>query len=144
MQAMLTATKRRVGTAVRSGIVFLTPALFSACGAAKLGGSGSSQGTVALVVENRGFADVNLYVVRSEGARGVRLGTVNGGATVTFKVRETYLQAGALMQLQARAIGGRSSWTSPIISVSMGGVVKLELIATGATDLSRSQFYIIQ
>ncbi len=119
-------------------------ALLSACSLTKLGGRGSAQSTVTLVVENRGYADVNVYIVRSEGARGARVGMVTGGATVTFKVRETDLQAGGLMQLQARAIGGLSTWTSPTLSVNNGGVVKLDLLAVGTTDLSRSQIYIIQ
>ena len=122
----------------------LVVALLSACSLAKLGGRGSPQGTVAVVAENRGFHDVNVYVVRSEGSRGARLGTVNGGATFTFKVRETDLQAGGIIQLQARAIGGRSTWVSPAMFVSAGMVVKLDLIAIGTTDLSQSQFYIIQ
>lgn len=119
--------------------------LLSACGLnKKFGGRGAPQGTVGVVVENRGFHDVNVYVVRSEGMRGARLGTVNGGATVTFKVRETELQAGGLLQLQARAIGGRSLWSSPTVFASSGMVVKLDLVAVGTTDLSQSQFYIIQ
>ncbi len=122
----------------------LVVALLSACALGKLGGRGSPAGTVTLIVENRGYYDVNVYVVRSEGARGARLGTVNGGATVTLTVRETDLQAGGLLQLQARAIGGRSGWTSPSLYVSAGGVVKLDLIAIGTTDLSQSQIYIIQ
>jgi hypothetical protein len=122
----------------------LVVAFLSACSLAKLGGRGSPQGTVSLVVENRGYHDVNVYVVRSEGTRGARVGTVNGGSTVTFKVRETDLQAGGLLQLQARAIGGRSTWSSPTLYVSAGGVVKLDLIAIGTTDLSQSQIYIIQ
>jgi hypothetical protein len=122
----------------------LIVALLSACSLATLRGKGAPQGTVALVVENRGYSDVILYVIRSEGARGARVGFVNGGATVTFKVRETDLQAGGQLQLEARAIGARSSWTSPSLSVNSGSVVKLELIAVGTTDLTRSQIYIIQ
>jgi hypothetical protein len=122
----------------------LVVVLLSACSLASLGGRGSPPGTVSLVVENRGFSDVNVFVVRTEGVRGPRLGTVNGGTTVTFKVRETDLQAGGLLQLQARVIGGRSTWLSPTLSVSTGMVIKLDLIATGTTDLSQSQLYIIQ
>ncbi len=155
MPVMLPAPKRRMGDvarllrestrlALRHGIMLLVVALLSACSLAKLGGRGTPEGTVTLVVENRGYSDVNVYNVRSEGVRGARLGTVNGGTTVTFKVRETYLQAGGLLQLQARAIGGRSAWTSPTLFVSSGGVAKLDIIATGTADLSRSQFYIIQ
>lgn len=140
------ARRARASTRVawRHSIMLLVVALLSACSLAKLGGRGAAQGTVALIVENRGYYDVNVFVVRSEGARGARLGTVNGGSTVTFKVRETDLQAGGLMQLQARAIAGRSTWTSPTLVVSTGGVVKLDLIATGTTDLYQSQIYIIQ
>lgn len=136
---------RRLVTRLLPRLVpLLVVALFSACSLAKLGGRGSAQGTVAVIAENRGFHDVNVYVVRSEGTRGARLGTVNGNATVTFKVRETDLQAGGIIQLQARAIGGRSTWVSPTMFVSAGMVVKLDLIAIGTTDLSQSQFYIIQ
>jgi len=122
----------------------LIVALLSACSLATLRGKGAAQGTVALVVENHGYSDVIVYVVRSEGARGARVGSVNGGATVTFKVRETDLQAGGLLQLEARAIGARTSWTSPSLYVTSGGVVKLDLIAVGTTDLTRSQLYVIQ
>ena len=135
------ARLRRVSTWVAS---LLIVALISACSLAKLGGKGAPQGTVALVVENRGYSDVIVYIVRSEGVLGSRVGAVNGGATVTFKVRATDLQAGGLLQLQARAMGARSSWTSPSLFVNSGGVVKLELIAVGTTDLTRSQIYVIQ
>ena len=118
--------------------------LLSACSLAKLGGRGTPQGTVALVVQNRGFSDVIVYVIRSEGARGARVGSVNGGSTMTFKVGENQLQAGGLLQLQARAIGGRTAWISPTVFVSSGGVVKLDLIAVGTSDLSQSQLYLVQ
>lgn len=150
MPAMLPVPNRRTGhvaallrpAAWMASLVAV--ALLSACSLAKLGRRGAPQGTVSLVAENRGYHDVNVYVVRSEGTRGVRLGTVNGGTTVTFKVRDTDLQAGGLLQLQARAIGGRSTWSSPTLFVSTGMVVKLDLIAIGTTDLSQSQIYIIQ
>ncbi|QJR35736.1 hypothetical protein [Gemmatimonas groenlandica] len=135
------ARLRRLSMGVASLMIVV---LLSACSLMKRGGKGAPQGTVALVVENRGYSDVIVYVVRSEGARGARVGSVNGGATVTFKVRETDLQAGGLLQLQARAIGGRTTWTSPSVFVSSGGVVKLDLVATGTTDLTRSQIYLIQ
>lgn len=150
MPAMLPVPNRR--TRDVAGLLRLTTwmaslmvvTLLSACSLLKLGGKGAPQGTVSLVVENRGYSDVVLYVVRSEGARGARVGSVNGGATVTFKVRETDLQAGGLLQLQARAIGARTAWTSPTLFVNSGGIVKLDLIATGTSDLTRSQIYLIQ
>ena len=124
MPAMLPVPNRR--TRDVAGLLRLTTwmaslmvvTLLSACSLLKLGGKGAPQGTVSLVVENRGYSDVVLYVVRSEGARGARVGSVNGGATVTFKVRETDLQAGGLLQLQARAIGARTAWKSCASSVT--------------------------
>ena len=67
------ARLRRVSTWVAS---LLIVALISACSLAKLGGKGAPQGTVALVVENRGYSDVIVYIVRSEGVLGSRVGAV--------------------------------------------------------------------
>ncbi|MDQ8164113.1 MAG: hypothetical protein P3C10_16160 [Gemmatimonadota bacterium] len=100
--------------------------------------------TVMLIVENRGYHDVNVYAVRSEGARGTRLGTVIGNTTTTFRVRENDLQPGGIMVLQVRAIGGRSTWTTPGLLVGVGSIAKLDVVATGTTDLSQSQFYLQQ
>ena len=150
MPAMLPVPNRRLREGSRLLRLFtratplLVVALLAACSLTKLGGRGSPQGTISLIVENRGYYDVNVFVVRSEGMRGIRLGTANGGTTVTFKVRDTDLQAGGLLQVQARAIGGRSTWSSPTLSVSTCMVIKLDLNPTGTTDLSQSQLYIIQ
>lgn len=149
MLALLPALKRRTRYFARrlhlsTWLAFLAMVFLPACSLTKLGGRGTPQGTVALVVQNRGYSDVIVYVVRTEGARGARVGSVNGGSTVTFKVGENQLQAGGLLQLQARTIGGRTSWISPSVFVSGGGVVKLDLIAVGTSDLSQSQIYLIQ
>jgi hypothetical protein len=115
----------------------------AACSLINQGGRGAPVPTITLMVENSGYADVNMFAVRSEGLRGVRLGTVTGNTTVTFRVRETNLQPGGLLQLQARPIGGRVTWTSPTLTVTTGSVVKLDLIALGSTDFTRSQLYLL-
>ncbi len=103
---------------------------------------GPSTPTITLVVQNRGYFDVNVHVMRSPMTIGSRLGTVTGGSTQTFRVRETDLQPGGLMVLQVRAIGGRSTWTSPGLTVNIGSVARLDVIATSSGNLSQSQFYL--
>lgn len=102
---------------------------------------GPTPPAVTLMVENRSYFDVNVWVMRSPVARGTRLGLVNGGSTQTFRVRETDLQPGGLMVLQVRAISGRTTFTTPSLSVNAGTVAKLDLIATASGNLNQSQFY---
>jgi hypothetical protein len=102
---------------------------------------GPTPPAVTLMVENRSYFDVNVWVMRSPVARGTRLGLVNGGSTQTFRVRETDLQPGGLMVLQVRAISGRTTFTTPSLSVTAGTVAKLDLIATASGNLNQSQFY---
>ncbi len=129
--------------AVRLTLLFVSLLLLGLSGC-RFGKTGGAARTVTLVVENRGFYDVNVYAVRSPGARGVRVGTVVGNNTQIFRVRETDLQAGGIMVLQVRAIGGRNWWTSPGLLVGTGSIAKLDVVATGSSDLSQSQFYVRQ
>ncbi|MDQ8172425.1 MAG: hypothetical protein P3B76_07045 [Gemmatimonadota bacterium] len=57
-------------------------------------------------------------------------------------MRDNDLQPGGIMVLQVRAIGGRSTWTTPGLLVGVGAIAKLEVVASGTTDLSQSQFYL--
>ena len=134
---------RTAREACRAGLLLLGLMWLAACSLINQGGRAAPVPTITLMVENSGYADVNVFAVRSEGLRGVRLGTVSGNTTVTFRVRETDLQPGGLMQLQARPIGGRVTWTSPTLPVTTGSVVKLDLIALGSTDFTRSQLYLL-
>jgi len=119
-------------------LVLFTAPLVQACSKRV---PGPAPRTVALHVENQGYFDINVFVMRSPMTRGTRLGTVSGGSSQTFRVRETDLQPGGLMVVQVRAISGRSSWTSPQLSVNIGSVARLDVISVGSGDLSRSQFY---
>jgi len=102
---------------------------------------GPSAPAVTLLVENRGYFDIIVFVMRSSATRGRRLGSVTGGLSQQFRVPETELQPGGLMVLQVRAIAGRSTWTSPALSVNAGSVARLDVIATSNGTLSQSQFY---
>lgn len=106
------------------------------------GTAGPSTPAVTLEVTNRGYFDVNVFVVRSPVAPPTRLGMVTGGLSKTFRVPETDLQAGQVMVLQVRTIAGRTAWTSPSLSVSIGSVARLDVVTTSNGDLRQSQFYI--
>jgi hypothetical protein len=126
--------RRRLLTA----LLTLLPTVLAAC---RGGTRGATPLTITLVVENRGFYDANVYAVRSAGSSGARIGTINGNTTKIFRVRDSDLQAGGLMVLQVRAIGGRTSWTSPALLVDTRSVARLDIVSSG-TDLSQSQLYL--
>ena len=130
---------RRERTLLACAALLALVALLPAC---RRGASGPTGPAVTLVVENRGFFDVNVFVMRSPATRGRRLGSVTGGLSETFRVPETELQPGGLMVVQVRAIAGRTVWNSPSLAVNPGSVARLDVIATSSGSLSQSQFYL--
>ena len=103
---------------------------------------GAAAPAVTLSVTNRGYFDVNVYVLRSPVTNGTRLGSVSGGSTQTFRVKVTDLQQGTYMVLGVRPIAGRTSWTSQQLAVSIGTVAVLEVYSTSTGDLSQSRLYL--
>lgn len=119
-----------------------------ALGAAAAGGLGcykkgmvTSTSSVVLMVNNRGYFDVNVYAVRSTGSSSRRLGLVNGNSQRTILVPDTELQPGGSFVVAARVVGGRSTWTSQPVQMGPGVVARLELMTTGGGDLNQSQFF---
>jgi hypothetical protein len=106
------------------------------------GTSSPATPTVTLEVTNRGYFDVNVFVVKSPVAPPTRLGMVTGGLSKTFRVPESSLQAGQVMVVQVRTVAGRTAWTSPSLSVNIGTVARLDVVTTSNGDLRQSQFYI--
>jgi len=104
-------------------------------------GGGASVPSVALSVTNSGFFDVNVYVVRSSASTAVRLGTVSGGSSSTFKVAETHLQPGHAMVVQVRTIGSNASWTSPSLVIGRSTIARLDVVTASNGGLSQTQFY---
>lgn len=96
---------------------------------------------ITLVVSNRGYFDVNVYALRSTVVAGRRIGTVTGNTSTTLFVPSTELQPGGQLALLVRAIGSRSSWMSPLVSVGPGVVARLDIYTTNAGDLSQSQLF---
>jgi hypothetical protein len=106
------------------------------------GSTGAAQSKVALTVTNRGFFDVNVFVIRSPIAQPIRLGTVTGGLDKTFDVAETDLQAGQNMVVQVRTIAGQTAWTSQSVNVNLGSTARLDVVTTSSGDLSQSRLYV--
>jgi hypothetical protein len=101
----------------------------AACGTLSRG-SGSSDGpgqdeVTAVQVENRGFADMTLYAVRS--SQRVRLGIVPGHSTKVFDVPRTLM--GGLTQLRfiADPIGATRRSVSEEITVAPGDTVVMTI-----------------
>lgn len=115
-------------------------ALLSGIGCYKNTGSNSS-GSVVMIVNNRGFFDVNVFSVRVTGASNRRLGLVNGNSQRTIMVPESELQPGGMLQVAVRAVAGRVGWLSPALQVGPGIVARLEVITTAGGDVSQSQFF---
>lgn len=105
------------------------------------GAGGNTGNPVILLVNNRGFFDVNVFSMRSTGGSSRRLGLVNGNSTRTIQVPENELQPGGVLVLAVRAVAGRSTWTSQPVQVGSGVIARLDVITTGGGDLSQSQLY---
>ncbi|MBL0938376.1 MAG: hypothetical protein IBJ03_05760 [Gemmatimonadaceae bacterium] len=101
----------------------------------------SSSGTVVLMVNNRGYFDVNVFAVRSTGSSTRRLGLVNGNSQRTIMVPENELQPGGLFVVGVRAVAGRNMWTSQPVQMGPGVVARLEVMTTGGGDLNQTQFF---
>jgi hypothetical protein len=101
----------------------------SSCSFFRRGPGVQHQDTI-IDVRNNGFSDVVVYLLTG-GADPFRLGTANGNGSSTFRVRSALLGTGVL-QLLARPIGARSSYTLPIVSVTPGDHVEVTLESSPA------------
>ena len=106
------------------------------------GTSSASPSKVTLTVTNRGFFDVNVFVIRSPVAQPIRLGMVTGGLEKMFTVSENDLQPGQNMVVQVRTIAGQTAWTSQSVNVNLGTMARLDVVTTSSGDLSQSKLYV--
>lgn len=113
--------------------------VFTSC--YKPGRGAGSQSAVTLLVNNRGYFDVNVHVLRSLGGTPKRVGQVTGNSSQRFRIARSDLQGGTVMMVQVRAISGRQAWTSPSLAVDPGTVAILDVVSTNSGDVSQSQFY---
>lgn len=136
MRVTMRTRARHVSTALL--LLLASTVLGAGCYKGATGGSGNA---VILLVNNRGFFDVNIFSVRSTGGSSRRLGLVTGNSTRTIQVPENELQPGGTLVLAVRAVAGRSTWTSQPVQVGPGVIARLDVISTGGGDLSQSQLY---
>ncbi len=104
---------------------------------------GSEPTTIRLVVSNRSYFDVNVYVLRSVNGPAYRLDTVTGNAEVELKVRTSDLDSSGQLMLQLHAVGSRYTWNTPAVAVDEGVVAHLEIYADASGNLSRSNLYTV-
>lgn len=80
-----------------------------------------------LEVENQGFLDMNIYVMRDAGVR-QRLGTATGNSKTTLTIPEAVMRIGATqLKFVADPIGGRRASVSSSIIVNPGDIVTLRI-----------------
>ena len=76
-----------------------------------------------VLVDNRGFLDMTIYVVR--GGQRIRLGTANGHGRTRFTIPAHLIFGTTTLQFLADPIGGNRSPVSNEIGVSEGEEVQL-------------------
>lgn len=127
--------------------------LLAACAKAPPVGSPSPTGSptvaaaadsasIPLVIRNRSYFDITVYVHRAVSSPGRRVATVSSGGEGTFKISTADLQAGRQLMLGVRAIAGRSAWVSPALSVGNNVVARLDVMSDSNGDLGRSVLYL--
>ena len=82
--------------------------------------------TTSLVVDNRGFADMTIYVL--EGSSRRRLGTANGNSRTRIPLPRTLVGNGRDLQFLADPLGGTRSSVSQRIFVAPGDKVGMTIM----------------
>jgi hypothetical protein len=90
----------------------------------RAGQAADTQATTTLLVENRAFLDVNVYVVRSGGQR-IRLGTVTGNSTGRLRIPSDVVGGIGALRFIADPVGANRSPVSEEISVRAGDEVRM-------------------
>ena len=93
------------------------------------------QPPTTVAVENQGFLDANIYVLRS--SQRLRLGTARGNHTSEFKIPPHVIFGSTTLRFVVEPIGGRRQPTSPQISVSAGDEVQLVISPNGTLFASK-------
>lgn len=106
-------------------LVLLSAAPIAACGRPRAAETGLPPVAPTLVVENRGFVDMVIYLVSSAGSR-QRLGVATGSSTTRFRLPASAASFGNVRFL-ADPIGGRRTPVSEEINVRAGDEVLLTI-----------------
>lgn len=110
--------------------------------AAGAGGNDTSATSLPLIIRNRSYFDINVYVHRATNSPGRRVGTVSSGGEQRFRINAADLQAGNQLMLGVRAIAGRSAWVSPSLTVSQNVIARLDVMSDSQGDLGRTVLFL--
>ena len=109
-------------------LVLLTISLPACSGTGQQPGQAPGPEAEARVrVENRNYLDHNVYVIR--GSQRIRLGTVTGNSTATFRIPPSMIHGASPLRFQADPIGASREPISNEISVLPGDTVTLVIPA---------------
>ncbi len=101
--------------AVPAGAVSLPPELYA----------GRSDAPPTVRVTNHNWSNMTVYAVR--GSTRLRLGMVTSMATQVFKLPSALANGAGGVRLLADAIGGNEQFLTPVVQVSRGEEVKLDI-----------------
>lgn len=107
-------------------IPYFALVVLTACGAARPSGSPAVSPRTILEVDNRGFADMTVYVVES--SRRIRLGTATGNSTTKLMIPVSLVGGGRELQFLCDPIGGNRPAVSERLFVWPGEQVKLTIL----------------
>lgn len=112
---------------LRMGAVVAITMVAAACSANSEAADGPTTGAAeaetTVQVENQGFNDMTIYVY--EGAQRVRLGSVTGLSTRTFRIPDRLMFGISSLRFEADPLAGSQNAISQEISVSAGESLRL-------------------
>lgn len=91
---------------------------------APLDSPGAESPRAELSVTNHNWQDMTVYVVRDDGSRPIRLGTVTSLSTASFPVR---LHGAGTVRLQLDPVGSTRRYTTHQVQVHPGDEIRLEV-----------------
>ena len=102
----------------------------AACGSKRVetsGGDAASEATPVIVVDNRGFADMTIYLLEGGSVRH-RLGTANGLSRTRLTISRSFVGNGRDLQFVADPIGSNRASVSQRIFVRPGDSVVMTIM----------------
>jgi hypothetical protein len=98
-------------------------AAVAGCHSARRAEQISPNAAATLQVQNNGFADMTIYVLR--GSQRIRLGLSTGNSTQLFRIPADVITGAGTLRFLADPVGGRRAPVSDEISVRPGDTVTL-------------------
>jgi hypothetical protein len=116
-----------IGTYMKKGTSLVAVAVFTltACTGMAHGSGGTPNPPAAIRVDNQGFSDMTVYVLRS--AQRVRLGLAPGHTNTVFTVPSALMAGATPLRFIADPIGGARASVSEEITVVPGDSVTLTI-----------------